>query len=95
MALHDEIPFSVPIELIGKMRRAGFRLVEPSASELLKAEQIARSKSPSQGHSQLQDSIYHAIAIERAATFVTADARDVARAKSFGHVMLLADWSPA
>lgn len=94
VALHYEIPFEMPIELVKRLRQTGFRLVEPSAREILKAEQIAKSDSPSHGFPQLKDSIYHAMAIERGATFVTADAKHLARTRSFGHITLLADWRP-
>jgi predicted nucleic acid-binding protein len=94
VALHYEVSFTVPIELVKRLRQTGFRLVEPSAREILKAEQIARANSPSHGFPQLKDSIYHAMAVERGATFVTADAKHLARTRSFGHITLLADWRP-
>jgi predicted nucleic acid-binding protein len=94
VALHYEVPFAVPIELLERLRQIGFRLVEPSARDMLKAEQIAKSNSLSHGFPQLKDSIYHAMAVERDATFITADSRHHARTRSFGHVMLLSDWRP-
>ena len=38
------------------------------------------------------DAAYHALAISRGGTMVTADRRYVARAASAGHLALLADW---
>ena len=47
VALHYEVPFAIPIELVKRLRQIGFRLVEPSAREMLKAEQIAKSNAAS------------------------------------------------
>jgi len=54
-----------------------------------------RSKAPGGGYAVLFESIYHAMAIERGGTFVTAEKRHLAKAGHFGSVVLLADWSPA
>lgn len=94
VALHYEVPFDIAIELITALRRTGFRLVEPVADELRKAESMA-SRDSGAGFPGLKDSIYHAMAIARGGTFVTADRRHVEKAKPFGAVLLLSDWRPA
>jgi predicted nucleic acid-binding protein len=95
VALHYEIPFAVVYRLLDAQRAAGMQLVEPSLAVLETAEAIARSCSQAKGHPSLQDSIYHALAIEIDGTFVTADHRHAQRAEPFGHVCLLKDWQPA
>lgn len=93
VALHYEVPFDIPLGLIADMQRGGFRLVHPSSRELLRAESIARHRPATQARPpQLRDSIYHAMAIERAGTFVTADARHVEKTRHLGHVLALSEW---
>lgn len=92
VALHYEVPFDIPLSLIEDMKRTGFRLLHPSISEFRRAEEIARHRpAGSIKPPQLEDSIYHAMAIERGGTFVTADRKHVEKTRQFGHVMALAE----
>jgi predicted nucleic acid-binding protein len=93
-ALHFERPFVEVAELFTRLRGLGPSLEEPTAPELARAQGIAMTRAPIGGYPALYDSIYHAMAIERAGTFVTADARHVAKTAHLGHVRLLADWRP-
>lgn len=93
IGLRHGVPFIEISKLLSRLRLAGLDLAEPTESELLLAERIATT-GKSAGYPGLQDSIYHAMAIERGGTFVTADARHVTRAGQYGHVLLLADWRP-
>jgi predicted nucleic acid-binding protein len=95
VALHYGISFDIPVRLITDLRKAGFQLIEPSAEELKKAEAIATMKTPAYGFPQLKDSIYHAMAIMRGGTFLTADRRHFERTRELGGIQLLADWRPA
>ena len=92
VALHHELPFEMPLQLIAALQRTGFQLVEPTPQELLKAEIIATTKSTSPGYPQLQDSVYHAMAILRGATFLTADRKHADRTRRFGSIKLLSEW---
>lgn len=94
VALHYGVPFDLPIKIIADLRKAGFQFVEPSAEELRKAEFIATTKSHTHGFPQLKDSIYHAMAIARDGTFLTADKRHFDRTKALGNIQMLADWRP-
>jgi predicted nucleic acid-binding protein len=95
VALHYEVSFDIPLGLIEDMRRSGFRLVHPSARELRRAGEIARHKTAAHGKPpQLEDSIYHAMAIEHGGTFVTADVRHVEKTRHLGHVLALPEWRP-
>jgi predicted nucleic acid-binding protein len=94
VALHYEMPFEIPLMLISDLRDAGFAIVEPTTAELLLARRIASSRYEGRRHPELEDSIYHAMAIERGGIFVTADRKHVERAGHFGDIQLLADWSP-
>jgi predicted nucleic acid-binding protein len=42
----------------------------------------------------LFDTLYHAVALERDATLVTADQRYLRRARNIGNVLSLAEWNP-
>ena len=44
------------------------------------------------GHPSFYDAIYHAIAIENACDFITADRRHHSKTKHLGHISLLADY---
>jgi hypothetical protein len=57
----------------------------------LRAEKIDTTGHAKSGYPALNDSIYHAMAIERGGVFVTADRRHFAKSKQFGSVVLLAD----
>ena len=45
-------------------------------------------------HVTFYDAAYHALAIVRQGTMLTADRRYVSRCRSAGHVGLIADWEP-
>jgi predicted nucleic acid-binding protein len=93
-ALHVELPLDGIGSLFNEFREFGLTIEGPTVKELALAEKIARSRAPSGGYPALFDSIYHAMAIERGGTFVTADERHFTKAKQFGSVVLLADWRP-
>jgi predicted nucleic acid-binding protein len=93
-ALHVEQPFDRITALIDRLRTLGLVIEEPEATELILAEKIARTEAPGGGFPTLFDSIYHAMAIERDATLITADRRHVAKAGDYGHITVLADWRP-
>ena len=94
IALRHNVPFSVALEMLAKLRSSGFAIEEPTVKELQGAERIATAGHAKSGYPALEDSIYHAMAIERGATFVTADRRHVSKTRQFGNVVLLADWQP-
>lgn len=91
-ALHVEVPLDTVGKIFEEFRALGLAIEEPSQADLKLAETIARNQSPGGGYPTLFDSIYHAMAIERDGTFVTADTRHVTKAEEYGHVSLLVDW---
>ena len=93
-ALHVEQPFDHITALLDHLRTLGLMIGDPEATELVLAEKIARTEAPGGGFPTLFDSIYHAMAIERHATLITANRRHLAKAGNFGHITLLADWRP-
>lgn len=93
-ALHFGLPVSVPLSLIDGLGGLGFSLVEPEPEVWEKAQAIASSGHPKSGYPDPEDSLYHALAVTRGGMFITADQRHVAKAKAFGHLCLLADWTP-
>lgn len=92
VALHYDVSFRRVHELLDAQRSAGMQLVEPSLPVLERAWEIARHGSKATGHPSLQDSIYHALAIETGATLVTADQRHFRKTNHFGYIQLLEDW---
>jgi predicted nucleic acid-binding protein len=67
-------------------------IVVPSLAIRMKAIEIARTGNPKSGYPELSDSLYHALAIENDAIFVTNDSKHVAKVNRFGHVEKLADY---
>jgi predicted nucleic acid-binding protein len=94
IALRHGVPFKTVLTLLDHLRAVGLAIGEPSEAELLTAERITTTGHSKTGYPALNDSIFHAMAIERDGVFVTADRRHVAKAKQFGSVVLLADWRP-
>jgi predicted nucleic acid-binding protein len=94
-ALHFEQPFAEVADFFATLRPLGLSIEEPTKADLAQAQAICTMKAPIGGYPTLIDSIYHAMAIERGGTFVTADAKHVAKTAHLGHVALLADWRVA
>jgi predicted nucleic acid-binding protein len=92
VALHYEIAFETVLNIIGIMKRTGFRLIEPTAAEWKKAETIAKASSPSTKPPSLQDSLYHALALRRGGTLITADRRYFEKTRSLGAIAMLSGW---
>lgn len=95
IGLRHAVPFQSILDLLENLNTLGLKLVDCEAQELLQAEEIATSGDKSLGYPDLADSIYHALAISRGGTFVTADSRHYRKAARFGHIVLLSDWKPA
>jgi len=93
-AMHVRRPFSDVLDIFDELQPLGLLLQEPGKAELTRAETIATTRSPIGGYPTLFDSIYHAMAIERNGTFITADRRHAEKTRNFGSVLLLADWRP-
>ena len=94
-ALHIGHRFETVHRLFGQLKSFGLDMAEPTRPDLALAEKITTTESPGGGYPALFDSIYHAMAIERGGTFVTADDRHIAKAGHHGSVVALADWQPA
>lgn len=94
-ALHVDVPLTVVGDMFDRFRALGLSIEEPTSHELGKAEEISRMSAPGGGRPALFDSIYHAMAIERGGTFVTADMKHLAKTKHLGCAVALADWRPA
>lgn len=92
-AIHYGVPLETIAILLEDMQGGGFTFVEPTRAELILAEEIATTRVAGGGWPDLFDSIYHAIALSRSGTFVTADRRHVAKAGKWGSVVMLAEWN--
>ena len=91
-ALHFGLDFAVPLDLLNAHVDAGLRLIDPADAIWRTAEEISRTGHGKSGSPQLEDSLYHALAIHAEGTFVTADHRHVAKTEAFGHVTMLSEW---
>lgn len=91
-ALHVGHPFEGVAALFDRLKMLGLRVEEPTRAELNRAEEIATTQVPGGGFPTLFDSIYHAMAIERDGTFVTADLKHVENTRHLGNVLALTEW---
>ena len=66
-------------------------IVVPSLTVRMKAIEIARMGNPKSGYPELSDSLYHSLAIQNDAVFVTNDAKHVSKAGHLGHIERLSD----
>lgn len=64
-------------------------VVMPKKSTYMKAIDICRDGNEKSGFPEFSDSIYHALAIENDAIFITNDRKHYLKAKQFGHIELL------
>ena len=92
IALCKGVSFRAAYDLLQTIRDAGLELFEPTAGEIMKAEEMATTGTKAAGYPDFADSIYHAMAISRGGVFVTADRRHTAKTSTFGSIVLLADW---
>ena len=68
---------------------------EPTEGLLREAARIASLDTHGQGHISSFDATFHALALQEGATFLTADAAYVRKAKALvGRVMLLSEYTP-
>ncbi len=93
VALRWSVSTLATLDMVEALKAAGFAFEEPKRREYELACDIARHGNPKSGYPQLQDAIYHAMAIARGGVLVTADRRHIAKAASFGSLKLLADWA--
>lgn len=91
-ALHYGVTFKVVLDILGALRAAGMRLVEPDLAVLERAQTMASSGIKRSDCPQLQDCIYHALAIETGGVFLTADEKHFNKTKHYGNIALLRDY---
>jgi predicted nucleic acid-binding protein len=94
-AIRFSVPFEAVFRILAIQRSAGLRLISPSLQVMNLAEKIASTGHAKSGYPDVYDSIYHALALDRLGTFMTADRRHFSKTKQFGGVELLADWQRA
>jgi len=79
--------------LITQYQSANLEIVALDEKTILKAIDICAYGHEKSGFPSFYDASYHALAINNECQFITADKRHVAKAKAFGHVLLLSDWN--
>lgn len=94
IALHEvgntlgrRIPEDAPLAMTA-LRRLPLRLCRPEAEDIDGALALVRKHSVT-----FYDAIYHAMALHRSGTLITADRRYLDRVAAAGSAILLADWS--
>lgn len=80
------------LKFFAAMKGSILTVVTPEHSTWLLAEKIAKEGHQKSGFPTMYDSIYHALAIETKAVFVTSDKRHFTKAKKFSHICLLKNW---
>ena len=80
------------LKLFETMKGSVLTVVTPERSTWLRAEKIANDGHEKSGFPSMYDSIYHSLAIEFDAVFVTADKRHYAKAEHHSRMCLLEDW---
>ena len=80
------------LKLFEAMKGSILTVVTPTPSAWLRAEKIANDGHEKSGFPSIYDSIYHGLAIESEAVFITADKRHYAKARHHSGVCLLEDW---
>jgi len=92
IAAASPFPMENTHALITQYQSANLEIVELDKNTILKAIDICAHGHKKSGFPSFYDASYHALAISNECQFITADKRHVAKAKSFGHVLLLSDW---
>ena len=88
----SKFPMQQAYTLINQFQLANLDIITIDNDVILKAIEIANQGHEKSGFPSFYDASYHALAIISECPFITADKRDVVKAKSFGYVTLLSDW---
>lgn len=83
------IEVSNALKFFGAMKGSILTVVTPDNDMWFLAEKIACEGHQKSGFPSMYDSIYHALAIQRQALFITADKRHYEKTKHLGNIDLL------
>jgi predicted nucleic acid-binding protein len=92
VCVHYKRPVVDALTLFERHQQAGLQVIMPSKNVWLQAEKICQSGHVKSGFPALYDAIFHALAVELGAVFVTADSRHIAKSSKHGAVCALCDW---
>lgn len=67
-------------------------VASPSRNVWETAQKIIKTGHQKSGYPSIYDSVYHGLAIELDATYLTSDKKHFAKAKDFNHICLLENW---
>jgi predicted nucleic acid-binding protein len=77
-----------------KLTHSGIiNIVVPNSEIRIRAIELARVGKKKSGYAEFTDCLYHALAIENNAIFITNDQRHISKMKDFGHIVGLRDYS--
>lgn len=85
-------PLRKTISFFQKLENSILTVVSPTKETWLLAEKIAQNGHEQSGYPSMYDSIYHAVAINEKAVFLTSDKRHYRKSHIFGHIELLENW---
>jgi predicted nucleic acid-binding protein len=80
------------LDLFDAHARTILTVSSPDRGTWLLAEEIANQGHKKSGFPTIYDSIYHALAIQLDAVFLTADKKHYAKEKGYGNIKLLSEW---
>lgn len=92
VCVHHGRPVEDALALVEHHEQAGLQVIMPSKKVWLDAEKICQSGHVKSGFPSLYDAIYHALAVEVGAVFVTADTRHIAKSFRHGGLCALSNW---
>lgn len=92
IAIHHGLDFVIPQKILASLEASILTVIEPNRTLWERAYTIAQTGNKKAGYPSLQDSIYHALAIQTGGTFITADKRHLAKTKDLGHAVHLHEW---
>lgn len=95
IALYYQHPLDDALQRLKQYCHFNLELVALESDCWLTVERIVQSGHQKSGFPSLYDSCYHALAIERGMTFITADKRHKAKTEAFGQILLLDEWNAA
>lgn len=93
IAAQNSFPISEALRLLRSFENANLSLQPLNGLQLELAIKMAEEGHPKSGYPSIYDSSYHALAIAHQGLFITADGRNIAKAKQFGDVCHLSEIS--
>ena len=89
----EKIDISVACRLFIELQRSNLTLMLMTEGLIERAYQITKIGHEKSGFPTFSDSVYHAIALQENAVFITADHRHFVKTERLGHILMLDQWA--